>query len=102
VGVSNAQLVKEDVVIVERYGERSVAEQNSFDLSWQTLMNDRYSKLRDFLFPTKADLIRFRQPVVTLSYLDAIIFNTRLVAPYSNGPVLSCRVSCPQTSLTRK
>lgn len=64
VGVSNAQLVKEDVSILARYGERSVAEQNSLDLSWSVLMNARYSKLREFLFPTAADMTRFRQLVV--------------------------------------
>ena len=39
VGVSNAQLVKENVFIVARYGERSVAEQNSLDLSWSVLVS---------------------------------------------------------------
>ena len=61
VGVSNAQLVKEGVPLVEIYGERSVAEQNSLDLSLDLLMSSDYDTLRAFLFPTKTDLVRFRQ-----------------------------------------
>ncbi|CAB9516338.1 Receptor-type guanylate cyclase gcy [Seminavis robusta] len=64
VGVSNAQLVKEEVPLVDRYGERSVAEQNSLDLSWDLLMDPTYDTLRAFLFPTKCDMVRFRQLVV--------------------------------------
>ena len=45
VGVSNAQLIKEGVPIAAQYNQRSVAEQNSLDLSWDLLMEDRYSDL---------------------------------------------------------
>lgn len=64
VGVSNAQLVKEQVPIAKHYKNRSVAEQNSLDLSWNLLMAERYELLRDFLFPDTHDLTRFRQLVV--------------------------------------
>jgi len=64
VGVSNAQLVKEGVPIAAKYKERSVAEQNSLDLSWDLLMSTQFNTLRHFLFPTQPELIRFRQLVV--------------------------------------
>ncbi|CAB9524809.1 Receptor-type guanylate cyclase gcy [Seminavis robusta] len=64
VGVSNAQLVKENVPVAARYNGRSVAEQNSLDLSWDLLMQDRYGELRAFLFPKTSHLERFRQLVV--------------------------------------
>lgn len=64
VGVSNAQLVKEGVPIAKKYKERSVAEQNSLDLSWDLLMKPDYTDLRALLFPTQNELIRFRQLVV--------------------------------------
>ncbi|CAB9502617.1 Receptor-type guanylate cyclase gcy [Seminavis robusta] len=64
VGVSNAQLVKEGVPIAKLYKERSVAEQNSLDLSWNLLMSDRFTKLRELLFPTRQDRLHFRQLVV--------------------------------------
>ncbi|CAB9504693.1 Receptor-type guanylate cyclase gcy [Seminavis robusta] len=64
VGVSNAQLVKEGVPIASKYGERSVAEQNSLDLSWDLLMGPEFEELRAFLFPSAAELTRFRQLVV--------------------------------------
>ena len=72
--------------IVARYGERSVAEQNSLDLSWSVLMNDRYSKLREFLFPTKADLVRFRQLVVNS------VMSTDLVSTSSKVLILIIRI----------
>ncbi|CAB9496705.1 Receptor-type guanylate cyclase gcy [Seminavis robusta] len=64
VGVSNAQLVKEGVPIAAKYKNRSVAEQNSLDLSWDLLMSPEYNLLREFLFPTETQLNRFRQLVV--------------------------------------
>lgn len=66
VGVSNAQLVKERVPLAAHYSDRSVAEQNSLDLSWDLLMSDDYVDLRAFLFPTKEELVRFRQLVVNV------------------------------------
>ena len=68
VGVSNAQLVKEGVPLAFRYSERSVAEQNSLDLSWDLLMCSDYKMLRGFLFPTQTELVRFRQLVVNVSF----------------------------------
>ena len=66
VGVSNAQLVKEGVPIAAKYNQRSVAEQNSLDLSWNLLMEDRYGDLRNYLFSKQEDLVRFRQLVVNV------------------------------------
>ena len=68
-GVSNAQLVKEGAEIAERYKQRSVAEQNSLDLSWNLLMDDQFESLRSFLFPSQNELIRFRQLVVNVRSL---------------------------------
>ena len=64
-GVSNAQLVKEGVPIAEKYHNKTVAEQNSVDLSFNLLMNeDDYPDLRECIFPTKYEYERFRQVVV--------------------------------------
>ncbi|CAB9500916.1 Receptor-type guanylate cyclase gcy [Seminavis robusta] len=64
VGVSNAQLVKEEVPIATKYKGRSVAEQNSVDLAWNLLMSPEYNSLRSFLFHNEGELIRFRQLVI--------------------------------------
>ncbi|CAB9515789.1 Receptor-type guanylate cyclase gcy [Seminavis robusta] len=64
VGVSNAQLVKEGTDLAVRYEGRSVAEQNSLDLSWELLMERRFETFRSFLFSDSAELTRFRQLVV--------------------------------------
>ena len=46
------------------YSDRSVAEQNSLDLSWNMLMMPHYRQLRDYLVPRKEEMTRFRQLVV--------------------------------------
>jgi class 3 adenylate cyclase len=64
-GVPNMTLVTERVAIAARYNNRSVAEQNSLDLAWNTLMNEsKYSELRAVIFTNKAELSRFRDLVV--------------------------------------
>ena len=63
-GVSNTQLVNENVELASKYGLKSVAEQNSIDLAWELLMSDEYIELRDAICATKSELARFRQLVV--------------------------------------
>lgn len=95
--VSNAQLVKEQVLIA-MHNVRSVAEQNSLELSWKLLMSSTYANLRSFLFSTQGELSRFRQLVVNvrvwidmscwlISFWLTILFNT------SNDYRLSCRLT---------
>ncbi|CAB9515790.1 Receptor-type guanylate cyclase gcy [Seminavis robusta] len=68
VGVSNAQLVKEGTDLAVKYRERSVAEQNSLDLSWDLLMEPRFETFRSFVFSDSAELTRFRQLVVNSAF----------------------------------
>ncbi|CAB9526367.1 natriuretic peptide receptor 2 [Seminavis robusta] len=63
-GVSNAVLVKEGSELAEFYNQKSVAEQNSVDLSWNMLMQDEYKDLRKCIYTNQAELERFRQLVV--------------------------------------
>lgn len=63
-GVPNLQLIKENETLASMYRYRSVAEQNSFDLAWNLLMDSRFNDLRATLAPTPAELIRFRQIVI--------------------------------------
>lgn len=63
-GVPNSQLVKENAPIAAKYHKRSVAEQNSVDIAWGILMDDRYEDLRDCIFENDTDRRRFRQLVV--------------------------------------
>jgi 3'5'-cyclic nucleotide phosphodiesterase len=61
VGVSNAQLVKEQHPIAVSYDGLSPMEQHSFNLAFDLLMEDRYSKLRAVLYDTQEEFNRFRQ-----------------------------------------
>jgi class 3 adenylate cyclase len=63
-GIPNAQLVAEKTDLAARYNERSVAEQNSLDLAWNTLMEPQYMELRATIFTNDSERRRFRQLVV--------------------------------------
>ncbi|CAB9511299.1 Receptor-type guanylate cyclase gcy [Seminavis robusta] len=76
-GVSNMQLSTEDKELGDRYSNKSVAEQNSLDLSWEILMEDRFDALRRCLFTSQAELLRFRQIVVNM-VLATDIFDKEL------------------------
>ncbi|GKY99162.1 hypothetical protein MPSEU_000871700 [Mayamaea pseudoterrestris] len=63
-GVPNAQLVEEKSQLAQFYKSQSVAEQNSVDLSWNLLMEQRYSALRRTIYTNEAEFHRFRKLVV--------------------------------------
>jgi hypothetical protein len=63
-GVPNAQLVKEGSSIAQYYQSKSVAEQNSIDISWDLLMEPAYTNLRRTIYATVEEFKRFRQLVV--------------------------------------
>lgn len=63
-GVPNAQLIKEDSPLASVYQNKSIAEQNSVDLAWSNLMEERYKPLRRIIYATKEEFWRFRQLVV--------------------------------------
>lgn len=76
-GVSNAQLMLEEPAMGEFYKGKSIAEQNSLDLSWDLLMSAEYSELRVCMFGNTADMLRFRQVMVNV-VLATDIFDTEL------------------------
>lgn len=63
-GVFNTQLSQERPDLGERYKNRSVAEQNSLELSLDMFALDDFANLRAALFTTIQDQERFRQLVV--------------------------------------
>jgi 3'5'-cyclic nucleotide phosphodiesterase len=63
-GVPNSQLLKENAKLALYYKERSVAEQNSVDLSWDLLMDDNFKDLRAVIYRTDEERKRFRELVV--------------------------------------
>jgi hypothetical protein len=63
-GVPNAQLVKERAPVAALYRNKSVAEQNSFDMAWDLLMESGYQNLRRSIYVTQEEYNRFRQLVV--------------------------------------
>jgi hypothetical protein len=65
-GVSNFQLIKENVTIAKLYKNQSVAEQNSVDLAWDLLMDPGYSALQDAIYTDESEMKRFRQLVVNI------------------------------------
>ena len=63
-GVPNDTLINEDGRLAKIYRNRSVAEQRSFDLAWDLLMEPPYDELRSILCQNQAELRRFRQLVI--------------------------------------
>lgn len=59
-GVSNEILEQENPSLSTVYGSRGLAEQNSFALSWNMLMDGRFAKLRQAIYQTKEEKNRFR------------------------------------------
>jgi len=57
-------LVKENPRIAKIYNNKSVAEQNSIDISLNLLMDDAYTALRNTIASSKAEKNRFRDLVV--------------------------------------
>ena len=63
-GVPNVTLIKENPELAEIYRSQSVAEQNSVDLAWSLLEQPKYTDLRNCIYATDAELVRFRQLVI--------------------------------------
>lgn len=63
-GVANPLLAVENPDLASKYLGRSIAEQHSFDITWNLLMESRFSTLRNVLCPTVEEQNRFRQLVV--------------------------------------
>ena len=78
-GVNNAQLVKENAYIASLYDGKSIAEQNSIDISWGLLMGPEFSALRDCIYSNRDEFKRFRQLIVN-SVLATDIFDKELSA----------------------
>jgi hypothetical protein len=62
--VPNGQLCKERPGVANAYNHKSVAEQVSVDLAWRLLEEDCYSALRNAIYATQDEMLRFRQLVV--------------------------------------
>lgn len=65
-GVPNGQLSKELPKMGEKYQQRSVAEQNSVDLTWDLLMGEQFKDLQACIFANEKEIARFRHYVVNL------------------------------------
>jgi hypothetical protein len=63
-GVPNGRLIEEDPEMAEHYKHKSVAEQRSFEVSWDLLMESKYAKLRKAIYSNRAEENKFRQLVV--------------------------------------
>jgi class 3 adenylate cyclase len=76
-GVSNFQLVQEDHKLAKLFEAKSVAEQNSIVLAWDTLMDPRFYDLRRTIYVAPFELQRFRQ-LLANTVLATDIFDKQL------------------------
>jgi len=63
-GVPNMQLIKENAFLATYYKGKSIAEQNSVDLCWDMLQDERFQDLRRTIYTAESELKRFRQLIV--------------------------------------
>ena len=63
-GVSNAQLIEENSPLATAYNGKSIAEQNSVDVTWKLFTDARFAEFRTTVCKTDLELFRFRQLVV--------------------------------------
>lgn len=63
-GVPNAQLVKEKTDMAKTYHGKSIAEQNSINVAWKILVDDKYKELRGTICGSQQEENRFRHLIV--------------------------------------
>lgn len=85
-GVPNAVLVQEQDPLATKYKEKSVAEQNSVDLSWDMLM--KYKELQACIYSTKEELTRFRSILVNVVMVSGLSWRSSAVL------LASLRLTC--------
>jgi len=64
--VPNFVLNQEDPTLAAAYHNKSVAEQNSVDLAWNTLMDSSFDHVRPLIYSNTTELKRFRQLLVNV------------------------------------
>ena len=77
VGIPNFLLGNENKTLADIYHNKSIAEQNSVDLAWDTLMEDRFTELRSCIYGDASELGRFRQ-LIAQTVLATDIFDKEL------------------------
>lgn len=63
-GVPNNQVAKEQIELSQKYGNKSIAEQNSVDVAWKILMSNDFDNLRKCIYTSEEEMKRFRQILV--------------------------------------
>jgi len=63
-GIPNFILAKENPDMAAQYKGKAIAEQNSVDIGWELLMEPEFQQLRECIYTTKDELVRFRQLIV--------------------------------------
>jgi len=82
-GISNFQLIKEEHQLAKLFKNKSIAEQNSVVLAWDTLMDPKFHDLRRTIYADTFELERFRQ-LVANTVLATDIFDKELAMQRKN------------------
>lgn len=77
-GVPNSLLIEEGNDLALIYKNKSVAEQNSVDLAWASLMGPEYKDLQDAIFGSQDEMDRFRKLVVN-TVMATDLFDEELI-----------------------
>lgn len=63
-GLTNGELINMGSNVAKAYQNKTVAEQNSLDIAFALLLEDRYTELRSYIYTDTSELNRFRQLLV--------------------------------------
>ncbi|KAG7350433.1 adenylate/guanylate cyclase [Nitzschia inconspicua] len=74
-GVPNTQLVKEAAPVAELYDLKAVAEQHSFVIAWDLLLEPAFKKLREAIYANSSEFKRFKQLVTNIVMATDIMDN---------------------------
>lgn len=74
-GYDYYQFIKEKTAMSTNYKNKCIAEQNSLDIAWNLLMSDRYNTLRQKIFHSQEELLRFRQQIIVNTVLATEILD---------------------------
>ena len=108
-GVPNTQLVKEKAHVAAVYKNKSVAEQNSVEIAWGLLMDEKFRDLRRTIYATSAELYHFRclvvNSVLATDIMDKDLGSARKARwnkAFSTAPSDSRENHADSTSVNRK
>ena len=83
-GVGNHDLSKEDSRMAAMFENKSIAEQNSMDIAWESLMDPCFKELRQCIYTNEDELKRFRVLLVNCVMSTGVCITLSFVSLFAS------------------